>query len=63
MVNVLAGALTLFGVRGGAADEVVVADDGGKAAVLLTRIAHDADAGGAVTASGAAVWLSSAGSV
>ena len=62
-LGLLAGAPALFGVRGGAADEVVVADDGGKAAVPLTRIAHDADAGGAVTASGAAVWLSLAGSV
>ncbi len=48
MLGLLAGALTLLGVRGGTADEAVVADDGGKAAVPLTRIAHDADAGGAV---------------
>lgn len=63
MLVLLAGALTLLGVRGGPADEAVVADDGGKAAVPLTRIAHDADAGGAVKASGAVVWLSLAGSV
>ena len=53
----------MLGMSGGTADEAVVADDGGKAAVLLTRIAHDADAGGAVKASGAVVWLSLAGSV
>ena len=62
-LGLLAGALTLLGMSGGTADEAVVADDGGKAAVLLTRIAHDADAGGAVKASGAVVWLSLAGSV
>ena len=63
MPVLLAGAGTLLGVRGGAADEAVFADDGGRAAVPLSRIAHDADAGGAVKASGAVVWLSLAGSV
>ena len=62
-LGLLADALALFGTRGGAADEAVVADDCGKVAVPLTRIAHDADAGGAVMASGAVVWLSLAGSV
>ena len=70
MLNVLAttlvllgDALTLLGVRGGAADEAVDADNGGKGAVSLPRTAHDAEAGGAIKARGAVVRLSLAGSV
>jgi hypothetical protein len=69
-VEVLTTALVLLGadamglgVRDGAADEAVVADDGGKGVVSLTRTAHDAEAGGAVKARSAAVWLSLSDSV
>ena len=63
MLGLLAGALTLPCVRGGTADKAVVEDDGVKAAVPLSRIAHDADAGAAVKATGAVAWLSLADSV
>jgi hypothetical protein len=63
ILELLAGTLTLLGVKAGALVEAALAANGGNCAVSLARTAAGVEADGAVKIRGGVVWLSLADSV